>query len=190
MPVRIIRLSMLRPNSPPLPLALLLASTCLLTACAPTLDWREMRPADTPLQAQFPCKPTTQARTLALAGEQVTLTLLACSAGNATWGLAHATLVNPAHLAAALSELRSATTTNLKVKADSGRDVPFSPPGATPNAEMRRQQVTGKLPDDSAVVADVAVFSHGLRVFQATVVGKQLHGTNTEVFFGGLRVAP
>jgi hypothetical protein len=147
-----------------------------------------MRPEGTPLRVQFPCKPVPLTRKLPLAGEPVALTLLACNAGNVTWALAHATLTDPARLGPALAELREATLKNMK--AGPAKAVTFAVPGATPNVQNQRVQVTGELPDKSAVVADVAVFTYGLNVYQASALGKQLHGAHVDPFFNGLRVSP
>jgi hypothetical protein len=181
---------MLQPPSTPfvrLAFALLTLSFAL-SACAPALDWREMRPEGTSLQTQFPCKPVPLTRKLPVAGEAVALTLLACNAGNVTWGLAHATFTDPARIGPALAELREATLINMK--AGPAKEVPYTVPGATPNAQSKRVQVTGELPDKTAVVADVAVFTYGLNVYQVSALGKQLHGAHIDPFFNGLRVAP
>jgi hypothetical protein len=50
--------------------------------------------------------------------------------------------------------------------------------------------MAGRLPDGKAVEEQVAVFSRGTRVFQATLVGPSLPPEVAETFFGGLRLAP
>ena len=78
----------------------------VLAACTPTLDWREVRPGAAEAVALFPCKPASHARELALAGQQVKLTLHACQAGDATWGLAWADVGDPGRVADALQALQ------------------------------------------------------------------------------------
>ena len=54
--------------------AVLLAAV-LLGACAPALDWRQVRPPGWSLRAALPCRPATAERTVPLAGAPLTLAL-------------------------------------------------------------------------------------------------------------------
>ena len=157
-----------------------------LAACAPTLDWREVRPEGSGAVALFPCKPDSQARTVTLAGAPVRLTLLACKAGDITWALAHADLADPARVGAALAELRAAAAANLGAVAP--RELPLKLDGATPNPASGRVELSGRLPDGAPVQEQQALFAKGTRVFQATALGERLGAETLEPFFGGLRL--
>ena len=174
-----------RPPRCPVPL-LLLAS--VLQGCAPELDWREVRPAGQSVQAQFPCKPAAQERRVQLSGKPVSLTLQACSAGGQTWGLAWADLGDPVLVGRALAELGAAAALN--IAAASPATQPLQVPGATPNPASQRTSLKGKLPDGKAVQMELAVFAHGTRVYQATVLGPQVGAEAAQNFLGALRVAP
>lgn len=169
--------------------ALLLFLTCAgLAACSPTLDWREVRPPDSQLLLLFPCKPSAQERRVPLAGPPVRLMLLACSAGGQTWGLAVADVSDPARIAPALAELVATATAN--IGGAPSRAAPFAVPGATPNRGSQRLRIQGTLPDGKAVGMQVAVFTHGTRVFQATVLGEGGATEAADGFFDGLRIPP
>jgi hypothetical protein len=163
-------------------------AACLLlaAACAPTLDWREVRPDGSGAVAWFPCRPDRYARVVALAGEQVRLTLHACGAGGATWALAHADLTDPLRVSQALDDLRSAATANLA--AATVRPLGGRIDGETPNPKAGRFEFDGQLPDGTKVREQLAVFAKGTRVFQATVLGAHLDEQALEAFFDGLRV--
>ncbi len=163
-------------------------ATGLLTACAPALDWREVRPADSGLQLLFPCKATPQARQLLLSGRSVKLSLHACSAGGHTWALAFADVVDPAQVGAALTELRAAAANNLGAMAM--QPLALAVPGATPYVASERVLIGGHLPNGQPVQEQVAVFAFGTRVFQATVLAEALNSEAVETFFGALRLAP
>jgi hypothetical protein len=160
----------------------------LLTACAPALDWREVRPAGTVATLLMPCKPAIQERTLVLAGAPVRLSLLACTAEGQTWGLAHADVADPARVGAALAELRQAAAAN--VAGGTAEPVPLLVPGATPQAASLRVRFDGRLPDGRSVQVQVAVFAQGTRVFQATALGERLAAEASETFFGSVRLQP
>lgn len=165
--------------------AMSLAGALALGACAPALDWREIRPSGAGIVAMLPCKPSTFERQVQLAGRKVQLGLHACTAGSATWALAWADVGDPAVVTEALRELQSSARAN--VGAQPGRSLPLAPPGATPNPAMAREAITGRLPDGKAVEEQVGVFTRGTHVFQATVVAPRIDGEAADTFFAALR---
>lgn len=156
----------------------------LLTACAPALDWRDVRPAGAALRLQFPCRPASQQRQVPLAGAPVALTLYACDADGQTFALALADLGDPARVGPALAELAAASARNLGAKAPAGR--PQQPPGATPHAGNLRFAFEGRRPDGRPARTAVLVFTHGTSVFQATVLGETLAEDAVEAYFASL----
>jgi hypothetical protein len=161
------------------------AALLALGACSPTLDWRQVRPEGSPLQALFPCKPKTHARTVALAGAQVRMSLYACSTGGHTYALSLADMGDPAQVTPALRALREATARNLEAQVP--ELLSLQVPGMTPNAEATRVRVAGRLPDGQAVVQEAGYFAHGTTVYQVNVVGPQPPDEAVRSFFGGLQ---
>jgi len=153
-----------------------------LAACAPELDWREVRPAEAGgLVALFPCKPDASQRRVSLPGVATPLDLhvLSCQKADATWALSFTTVpdVAPALsglLAALRANLEAATSQSTTAQAPSGRDIgPAAVPHMTPQAAARVWVFRAQRPDGLGRPMDMAVqawhFSHGLSVFQATV---------------------
>ena len=86
-----------------------------VAACSPALDWREVHPdGSAGLGALFPCKPTSHARMLSLAGAETRTTLVACSSGGATWAVAFADVAQSFDL-----EADNGWTVQAKAKANS-----------------------------------------------------------------------
>lgn len=156
-----------------------------LTACSPALDWRQVRPPDSQVQLLFPCKPMTQVRRVTLAGQELRLSLHACSAGGQTWALAHADLGDPSRLGPAQAELLVSAAANLGAQPTAGQALQVA--GATPHAGSQRMRVAGQLPDGSPVTEEVAVFAYGTRVYQATALGTVLSAEAVQTFIGSLR---
>lgn len=180
-----LRLSLPQRSSP----GLLLTTVLLgLVACSPALDWREWRPQGSGIQLLMPCKPVPQMRKLRLAGQAVNLWLHACQAGAQTWGLAYADMGDPSLVGPALAEFRASAATN--IAGAEGSAAPWVVPGATPHVESRRVQLQGRLPDGKAVHEQVATFSMGTTVFQATVIGEVLPADAVDNFFGSIRASP
>ena len=160
----------------------------MLSACAPALDWRDVRPDGSGLTLLMPCKPVAQHRRLPLAGVPVGLSLHACSPEGQTWALAFADVEDPTRVGAALAELRRSAAANVAA----GAVVPLrlQVPGATPQPASERVGLEGHLPDGRPVQAQLAVFAQGTRVFQATALGERLQPEAAETFFASLRFQP
>lgn len=160
----------------------------LTLACAPALDWREVRPAGSGIALLFPCKPDSHARQVKLGPDSVRLELHACTVAGTTWALAFADMGDPARVGPALVELRRAAATN--VAASEPQSLALKVEGATPNPASQRIQFQGRMPDGRAVTEQVAVFTKGTRVFQAIALGDKLDAEAADNFFGSLRLAP
>lgn len=100
-----------------MPLAL---GATLLAACAPALNWREVRPANADgLRATFPCKPLEAQRRVTLPGlpDPVTVNLLSCEADGSRWVLSHLGVTDASLVPVALRALAAATRGNLALAA-------------------------------------------------------------------------
>ena len=169
------------------PHTLIPVMACVLAACTPTLDWREARPDGSGLTAMFPCKPGGHARKVALAGAAVEMSLFACTAGGATFAVGFADVGDPLRVEPALAELAAAAAGNVGAQGTQAI-APLRIVGATPNPQAGRRTFSGQLVDGQRVQEQVAVFAHGTRVFQATVVGASLDAEAIDIFFGALRL--
>jgi hypothetical protein len=116
------------------------------------------------------------------------MTLIACSAGGQTWGLAWADLGDPGRVGPALKELRAAAMANLQ--ADSIEARPLRVAGATPHAESQRVALSGRRPDGETAVGQLALFTRGTVIYQATALGRSVPAEAAEVFFSSLRSGP
>lgn len=166
----------------------LLACAVVSAGCSPRLDWREIRTGAAGLRAVFPCRPQQETRNVPLAGAPVALTLHVCRHEGLTFAVSHADVADPARVGAALSELRAATQANLQAATSTG--VPDQGvPGMTPQPASGHWRLAGRSPDGQPLQAEVAVFSRGTRVAQATLLGRSLSGAPAQAFFEGLRFA-
>lgn len=165
-----------------------LVAALALTACSAALDWRQVQPEGWSLLATLPCKPASQQRQVALAGQQVALTMLACTADGHTFALASAELADAARVGPVLQALGQAARANVqgRIAAEQAAAVP----GMTPSPSARRWLLQGRLPDGQAVVEQVQVFAHGTRVFQAAVIGPVADDARAAPFFDALKVRP
>lgn len=153
-----------------------------LAACAPSLNWREVRPPQAQgLVLMFPCKPEHLERRLTLpglAGGPVTMHLLSCEADGATWALSYLDAGTPERWLQAPQVLGEALWGNLSmgrpVSGDARRELgPTSVPGMTPHPAARLWRMSGQRPVSAtqydAVQVQAWYFTKGLSVFQASV---------------------
>jgi hypothetical protein len=164
----------------------LLVMTNILAACAPSLDWREVRPVGTSLRLLLPCKPTSQQRSVQLASVMVPLTLYACQAGDMTWAVSHGDVVDPAQVAPALLALRAAAQAKMGAPTQAWAALPT--PGATPNAQSGMAAFVTRQSQGEVWQMQTAVFAQGTRVFQATVLGAAVSAEAASSFFSSLRL--
>ena len=165
-----------------------LGLTCALSACTPTLNWRDIRPADSAASMLFPCKPDRFTRSVVLGGERVQMALNSCAAGDVIYAVSHAELSDAAHVTSAVQAMHSAAASNL-----GGSATVVSPllvPGITPNSLSQRWAVNGQRADGNAVEQQFTVFSGGLKVYQISVIGQKLDPAATDTFFGSLKLTP
>jgi hypothetical protein len=160
-----------------------------LLGCSPALEWREVRPPGSSAQALFPCKPSSHARTVTLAGAAVEMSLYACAASQVSYALAFTDMLDPALVTPALDELARAAGANLQVTQPAA-SAPLAVPGMTPNARAASWTLSGRLPDGRPVQEQLALFAYGTRVYQATAVGERLDAAAWESFLAGLKVGP
>lgn len=159
----------------------------LLVACSPVLDWREVRAPDSAARLLMPCKPSVQERRVPLAGRPTRLVLLACAAGDITWGLAVADVGSPARVGEALQALALSAGGNVAAAAPTQR-LPLVVPGGTPHAAAQMLRFEGRLPDGKAVRMQTAVFSHGTWVYQASALGPALPDEPVQTFMASIRL--
>lgn len=172
----------MRRFAPPLALAALLAAA----ACSPALDWREFQPEGSGIVATFPCKPDRHARTVRLAVQTVRIELLACGADDTQFAVSYFDLDDPAKVSTALAELQTLAAGNLG--AQQRHERPAQVPGMTPNPQAAHLRLEGRQPDGSTVQEEAVFFAKGLRIYQATVLGRSLRPGAAETFLAGLRL--
>ncbi len=169
-------------------LAPVLLPALVLAACAPALDWRQFQPDGWPLVVAMPCKPASQQRQVALAGQTLALRMVACSADGHTFALASADVADPLRVGPALQALGQSAQANVRARVLSEQDATV--PGMTPNPAARRWRLQGQLPDGQPVAEQVLVFAHGTRVYQASLIGPQADDARAAPFFDAIQVRP
>jgi hypothetical protein len=166
--------------------ALSLLSAATLAACSPTFNWREVRAEPTPLKAMLPCKPDKGARTVPMAGREVSLEVLGCDTGGATFAVLFADIGDASRLGEVLAQWNTATLLNLRSEAAQQRA--FLPPGALGLHQSLQVVARGKRADGSKVESHAAYFARGSHVFQAVIYSSELKPEVADTFFSGLRL--
>lgn len=173
------------------PSALLLMLATLCSACAPALNWREVRPPEQAMSLMFPCKPEFAQRPVTPAAP-VAMGMAQCEAQGQQFSLSWAELGDPGLVQPALQQMREALLAKLGGQADGPQPVQI--PGMTPGPQALQQQVrlragevNGGKPQDRRV--DLALFSRGTRVYQLMLIGPGREASVWDFFVGSVTLA-
>ena len=168
--------------------ALFCAGLMLISACTPTLNWREVRlqsPDGSTLKAELPCKPDAATRKQQLSDIQIELSMMGCMAGDATFTLSRIPVLDPLSAPKILSAWQAAAETNVKAGPTPKTAVTVSGAGAWPPAG--RVTLAG-----TATQAHIIWFAKqtnkGLTLYQAALYGKPPSNEAINTFFESLRI--
>lgn len=153
-----------------------LALAVAVAGCAPPLDWRLVQLPGWGLSAQLPCRPSVQQRLVRfpteVAAERLAMHMATCEAQSRLFALAYVDAPTPDRVGLLLQAMADAAQGNLRASAGSAQ--PLAVPGMTPNPATVRRHLSGQSPDGRALQMEVLLFTRGLRVFQASVLGADL----------------
>jgi hypothetical protein len=167
-------------------LAALLLMALALAGCSPKFNWREVRLEQSGVALLFPCKPDTQVRQVDLDGQPLSMTLLGCSAGNASFALAYARLGEGSLPGPALRRWRELTLGN--IGAQGVTEMAYPLPGLRRDAQSVRLGAAGRRPDGSSLVAQAFWFTQDQWVYQASVLAERPHDAESDTFMTSIRL--
>ncbi len=141
----------------------------VLAACAPELNWREVRGDDARFSVLLPSKPTTHARTVDLNGLKVEMRMTGAAVGDVSFVVASARIADAAQRTAALAAMQVAMLNNIGAATHSEKPVTLK--GGAPASEVvaRGQAARG----GRALLMHARFAAHGDHVYQAVAIGPQ-----------------
>ena len=183
--------------APALRTLLVAVSLLGLAACNPTFNWRDVRPEGTALSLLLPCKPDKAEKKVPLGNRPVTMRLLSCDAGNATFAIAVAEVGESTAVADIVLRWQNGTLANMKappIRAVAGPPdknatevVALKLPGAALQPPAVLVKARGQRADGTAVSGQAAYFVQGSQVFQAVIYAADITPEVAETFFSGLK---
>ena len=173
-----------------------LTTLATLSACSPSLDWREVRfegelqASDvSPLMALLPCKPDRATREQSVGGERVSLSMMGCPAAGATFTLSRMVLKNSANVPQVLAAWQAAAQANMTKQSNAAQPEtwPFKVRGASGWPAAVRMSLSA---NQFAWFAQLA--GPDIVLYQAAIYGSQdakpLAAGATDTFFESLRL--
>ncbi|MGV8898645.1 MAG: hypothetical protein ACOH2B_05275 [Burkholderiaceae bacterium] len=94
-------------------LPMLLVVLCLLAACSPRLNWRQVDGVDAPFAVLMPAKPSTLSRSIDLDGLPVTMSMTAAEVDGVTFAVGVIDLPDAASAPRALQAMKLALVRNI-----------------------------------------------------------------------------
>lgn len=166
-----------------------LMACCLgaaLSACAPALNWRDVRLEGTSLVGLLPCKPDHGARVLPTGAKPVTITMMGCDANGATFTLAHVAVQDATEAVTVQALWQAATLSTLRGQTLSA--LPFPLKGSSTSPAAVQVKATGVRPDGKPVSLQAVWFATAGQVFQVAMYADQAQPEVAETYFSGLRL--
>lgn len=140
-----------------------IAASCLLTACNPALNWRNVPVEKAHLTVSLPCKPDQGSKTVQLGSERVELSMIGCEAKGALFAMSWMELGDPSRISSVLALWHDAVRAQLQLPAQPSGTPPeeraFSRKGGLGLPQSVRMQTTGRKPDGSSVQVDAVWFA-------------------------------
>lgn len=142
---------------------------CLVLACTPKFDWREVQGAGAPYSVMLPAKPASQSRPINLDGVQVMMTMMAAEAGGVTFAVGTAELPDAAAAQKALGAMKTALVKNIGGTVRHEKPVTFYP--ASVAIEIDAVGTTDKVTDGQPRVLLARFIALDRRVYQLVATG-------------------
>ena len=164
------------------------AVLCLLmaVACSPALNWRDVRPGDSGLGLLLPCKPDKADKVVPLGPQPVTMSMLGCDAGGATFAVAVANLGDAAVVPAVLAQWQTLTLANMQAIPETTAVRPLKVPGASVAPAPVLVLASGRRADGSVVQGQAAYFARGAQVVQGVMYAPVISAQAADTFFTSL----
>jgi len=148
-----------------------------LSACQPSLNWRNVQMPETTLSFELPCKPDKTTKPVSMAGQTLELSVVGCEAGDAVWAVMSAKLSADADCTELLKGWRQATLQNMR--ANQIEDATWMPARMTALPGALRLKAIGTTAKGEPVRAHAVWFAHlegdAVRVVHAVVYQNQGH---------------
>ncbi len=96
--------------------AWLASLSLLLCACSPRFDWREVTGSEQPYQVLMPAKPASMSRVVQLAGQQLSMHMLAAEAGQISFAVGSVQVAEPGQAGLIAKAMREGMLANLRAK--------------------------------------------------------------------------
>lgn len=157
-----------------------------LSACTPSLNWRDVRPEDSGLLLLLPCKPDKAQKTVPLGGVPTALNMLGCDAGGATFAVASADIGDASKAAEVLAQWQKLTLANMKA-APGAQVLPLKVVGAAAMPPAVLVKAQGQRADGQAVAGQGAYFARGSKIFQAVMYADKPSREASETFFSSFK---
>jgi len=148
-----------------------------LSACQPSLNWRNVQMPETTLSFELPCKPDKTTKPVSMAGQTLELSVVGCEAGDAVWAVMSAKLSADADRTELLKGWRQATLQNMR--ANQIEDATWMPARMTALPGALRLKAIGTTAKGEPVRAHAVWFAHlegdAVRVVHAVIYQNQGH---------------
>ncbi|RJG04816.1 hypothetical protein D3870_01175 [Noviherbaspirillum cavernae] len=160
-----------------------IAAALALSACSPTLNWRQVQGSNAPYSVLMPAKPASFSRPVNLDGLQVTMTMTAAEVDDVSYAVGSAELADASQAPHALNAMKTAMVNNIK---GTIRKEKVGGVATAPNAI----DIEAASADNPPTVLFARFTTKGKWVYQAIILGpeKSVTPEAVDTFFSSFKV--
>ena len=162
-----------------------------VSACTPSLNWREVRPENTSLKTLLPCKPDHGSRSVAVGQQEMQVSISGCEAQGHLLAIARLPLPPGAtaqQAAQAAKQWQEAALANFKGQITDTHVLLIKSKDAPNPGPLQRISATGTGPDGKPMQSQMVWLVHEGHIIQAVVYAPKLSAEVTDTFFAGLEL--
>jgi hypothetical protein len=163
----------------------------LISACTPSLNWREVRLDNSSLKTLLPCKPDHGSREVMVGNQDMRVSMSGCEAQGHLLAIARLPLppgAQAADVTQAMNQWQAATLSNFKGQITGTQDLVIKHKESPAPATLQRLSATGMGPDGKTIESQMVWLVHEGQLIQAVVYAPKLSAEVTDTFFTGLEL--
>lgn len=157
-----------------------------LSACSPSLNWRQVQTDAASLTLLLPCKPDRAQKTVPLGGKPTVLSMVGCEADGATFAVSVADIGDASQAAPVLAQWQTLSLSHMRAGAPV--QTPIQIAGASAQPAPVRVIAQGQQADGRRIEGQAVYFARGSQLFQAVIYAPRMPPEAADTFFASLKL--
>jgi hypothetical protein len=162
-----------------------------ISACTPSLNWREVRLENSSLKTLLPCKPDHGSRNVTVGKQEMPVQMSGCEAQGHLLAVARLPVpagAKPEEVTQAMKLWQEAALANFKGQITGTQVLTIKSKDAPAPGPLQRISATGTGPDGKPIQSQMVLLVHEGQIIQAVVFAPKISAEVSDTFFAGLEL--